>query len=192
MQISTYLFAAIAAFAAQATAQATAQACLPNGNICVNCSIGPPLLLGFLLSPERGSLCSYYYSPRQNNDPKTASVSPASCTAPWPSRCAGRTRNALSSGPPSCGPFQDASTISLPFVTAIQAMFLRLSLPEPNKPATSAFSDLNNGGTSSVGLYAFQLAKFACLYVVATGSKQNHDLLISLGADAVVDYKDVA
>lgn len=32
MQISTYFYAAIAVFAAQATAQA----CLPNGNICVS------------------------------------------------------------------------------------------------------------------------------------------------------------
>lgn len=32
MQISTYFYAAIAVFAAQATAQS----CLPNGNICVS------------------------------------------------------------------------------------------------------------------------------------------------------------
>lgn len=64
-------------------------------------------------------------------------------------------------------------------MTAIQAMFLRLGLPETNKPATSAFPVLINGGTSSVGLYAVQLAKLAGLYVIATGSKQNHDLLYS-------------
>ncbi|KAF2962769.1 hypothetical protein GQX73_g10800 [Xylaria multiplex] len=88
--------------------------------------------------------------------------------------------------------FQDASTISLAFATAIQAMFQRLGLPEPSKPAKSAFPVLINGGTSSVGLYAVQLAKLAGLYVIATGSKQNHNLLTSLGADAVVDYKDAA
>ncbi|TGJ79050.1 hypothetical protein E0Z10_g9709 [Xylaria hypoxylon] len=88
--------------------------------------------------------------------------------------------------------FQDASTIALPFATAMQAMFQRLGLPEPSKPATSAFPVLINGGASSVGLYAVQLAKLAGLHVIATGSKQNHDLLTSLGADVVVDYKDAA
>ncbi|KAI0403997.1 zinc-binding dehydrogenase [Xylaria palmicola] len=87
---------------------------------------------------------------------------------------------------------EDASTVSLAFATAVQAMFQRLGLPEPGEPATSAFPVLINGGTSSVGLYAVQLAKLAGLYVIATGSKQNHDLLTSLGADAVVDYKDAA
>ncbi|KAI0490295.1 zinc-binding dehydrogenase [Xylaria cf. heliscus] len=85
---------------------------------------------------------------------------------------------------------KDASTISLAFATAVQALFQRLGLPEPSKPATSAFPVLVNGGTSSVGLYAVQLAKLAGLYVIATGSKQNHDLLEALGVDAVVDYKD--
>ncbi|KAI0196713.1 zinc-binding dehydrogenase [Xylaria flabelliformis] len=88
--------------------------------------------------------------------------------------------------------FKDASTISLAFATAVQAMFQRLGLPEPSKPATSPIPVLINGGTSSVGLYAVQLAKFAGLYVIATASKQNHDLLTALGADAVVDYKDPA
>ncbi|KAH8168238.1 hypothetical protein CIB48_g69 [Xylaria polymorpha] len=73
---------------------------------------------------------------------------------------------------------KDASTISLAFATAMQAMFQRLGLPEPSEPATSAFPILINGGTSSVGLYAVQLAKLAGLYVIATGSKQNHEGLL--------------
>lgn len=36
MQISTYFYAAIAVFAAQAMASPAAEACLPNGNICVS------------------------------------------------------------------------------------------------------------------------------------------------------------
>lgn len=84
---------------------------------------------------------------------------------------------------------QSASAINLPFATALQAIFLRLGLPET---VASAIPVLINGGTSSVGLYAVQLAKLAGLYVIATGSKQNHDLLTSLGADVVVDYQDVA
>jgi len=88
--------------------------------------------------------------------------------------------------------FQSAATVSLAFATAVQGMFQRLGLPEPSKPATSAFPVLINGGTSSVGLFAVQLAKLAGLYVITTGSAQNHELLKSLGADATIDYKDPA
>lgn len=86
--------------------------------------------------------------------------------------------------------YQDAAVVPLAFATASQALIQRLGLPEPSKPAKSPFPVLINGGTSSVGKYAVQLAKNAGLYVIATGSKANHDLLKSLGADAVVDYKD--
>lgn len=86
--------------------------------------------------------------------------------------------------------FQEAAVIPLAFATAVQALFQRLQLPEPSMPVKSAFPLLVNGGTSSVGKYAVQLAKLAGLYVVATGSKKNHELLKSLGADTVVDYTD--
>ncbi|ORY67764.1 zinc-binding dehydrogenase [Pseudomassariella vexata] len=86
--------------------------------------------------------------------------------------------------------YQDAAVVPLAFATAIQALFQRLKLPEPSKPAKSAFPVLVNGGTSSVGKYAVQLAKHAGLFVVATGSKRNHELLASYGADVVVDYND--
>lgn len=91
---------------------------------------------------------------------------------------------------PDAVSYQDASVIPLAFATAAQALFQRLQLPEPSKPAKSAFPVLINGGTSSVGKYAVQLAKQAGLFVIATGSKRNHDLLKALGADAVVDYND--
>lgn len=86
--------------------------------------------------------------------------------------------------------WQDAAVVPLAFATAVQALFQRLGLPEPSEPATSAFPILINGGTSSVGKYSVQLAKLAGLYVIATGSKRNHELLKSLGADATVDYND--
>lgn len=86
--------------------------------------------------------------------------------------------------------FADAAVIPLALATAAQALFQRLGLPEPSRPAKSAFPVLINGGTSSVGKYAVQLSKLAGLFVVATGSQKNHELLKSLGADAVVDYSD--
>lgn len=85
---------------------------------------------------------------------------------------------------------QQAAVIPLAFATAVQAMIQRLQLPEPSKPAKTAFPFLVNGGTTSVGKYGIQLGKLAGLFVVATGSKKNHELLKSLGADAVVDYND--
>jgi len=85
---------------------------------------------------------------------------------------------------------QQAAVLPLAFATAVQAMFQRLQLPEPSRPAKSAFPFLVSGGTSSVGKYAVQLGKLAGLFVVATGSKKNHELLLSLGADVVVDYND--
>lgn len=83
-----------------------------------------------------------------------------------------------------------AAAVPLAFGTAVQALVQRLGLPEPSRPATSPFPVLINGGTSSVGKYAVQLSKLASLFVVATGSKRNHDLLRDLGADACVDYSD--
>ncbi|KAI1171911.1 zinc-binding dehydrogenase [Nemania sp. FL0916] len=86
---------------------------------------------------------------------------------------------------------RDASTISLALATAVQALFQRLGLPESGASG-SALPILINGATSSVGLYAVQLAKLAGLYVIATGSERNHGLLKDLGADVVVDYNDAA
>lgn len=86
--------------------------------------------------------------------------------------------------------YADAAVVPLAFATAVQAMYQRLQLPEPSKPAKSAFPFLVNGGTSSVGQYAIQLAKLSGLFVIATGSRRNHAFLAELGADAVVDYND--
>lgn len=83
---------------------------------------------------------------------------------------------------------REAATVSLAFATAVQALFQRLGLPEPSEPAKEPIPILINGGATSVGLYAIQLAKLAGLRVVATGS--NLELLKSFGADEVVDYKN--
>jgi NADPH:quinone reductase-like Zn-dependent oxidoreductase len=86
--------------------------------------------------------------------------------------------------------YQEAAVVPLAFATAVQAIYQRLGLPEPRTPDQRATPFIVNGGTSSVGKYAVQLGKLSGLFVIATGSKKNHDLLKSLGANATVDYKD--
>ncbi|KAJ1329820.1 aspyridone synthetase trans-acting enoyl reductase [Microdochium nivale] len=92
-----------------------------------------------------------------------------------------------------------ASTVSVGVSTAVQALFQRLGLPETSVESVSSGGSggedkrtpvLIYGGTSSVVLYAVQLARLASLRVIATGSARNRDLLRSLGADETVDYND--
>ena len=66
------------------------------------------------------------------------------------------------------------------------------SIPVPPPASTSGASIpiLVSGGASSVGLYTVQIAKHSGLYVIATASERNFDLVRSFGADVVVDYRD--
>lgn len=47
-------------------------------------------------------------------------------------------------------------------------------------------------GSTSLGIFTIKLIKFSnpSIPVITTGSPHNHDLLRSLGADAVFDYRD--
>lgn len=46
------------------------------------------------------------------------------------------------------------------------------------------------GGSTAVGLFAVQLLKLIGYKVVAVAGARNHELVRSMGADEVVDYKD--
>lgn len=48
---------------------------------------------------------------------------------------------------------------------------------------------LIHGGSGGVGTFAIQLAKLAGLHVIATSSAANTELLKSLGADEIIDYR---
>ncbi|KAF4960167.1 hypothetical protein FGADI_1186 [Fusarium gaditjirri] len=85
---------------------------------------------------------------------------------------------------------QQASTISLAFATATQAMYQHLSLPEPYQSKEDRLDFLVYGASTSVGLYALQLGKLSGLRVIAVASSKNHDLLKRLGAEVTVDYHD--
>ncbi|KDE09819.1 hypothetical protein MVLG_00217 [Microbotryum lychnidis-dioicae p1A1 Lamole] len=76
--------------------------------------------------------------------------------------------------------------------TAFQALDLRLGIPQPSKPISTSQPLLVWGGSTSVGLYAVQLAALAGYRVVATSSPKNYDLVKKYGASAVFDYADDA
>lgn len=87
---------------------------------------------------------------------------------------------------------KDAAAVPLAFATAVQALYQRIALPEPESRAEDAPPLLIYGGAGSVGKYAIQLGKLSGFRVIATASPKNHDELKGLGADEVFDYHDEA
>lgn len=77
--------------------------------------------------------------------------------------------------------------------TAAAGLFLKESLDLPIPPPTgvkpTGKSILVWGGASSVGATTIQIAVAAGLTVITTASTHNHELVKSLGATAVFDYK---
>ncbi|KAI0089332.1 GroES-like protein [Irpex rosettiformis] len=87
---------------------------------------------------------------------------------------------------------EEASTFGCGLWTAVQALFhpTRLNLVAPPNKAKDEEWIFVYGGSTSVGLFAIQLLHRAGYKVVTVASPKNWDLLKSLGADAVFDYKD--
>ncbi|KRL06502.1 NADP-dependent oxidoreductase [Liquorilactobacillus hordei] len=79
--------------------------------------------------------------------------------------------------------FEDAAAVPLAGLTAFQVIVDRLRVKAGDKV-------LVQGGAGGVGLFAIQIAKHLGAYVATTASKQNHELLKSLGADEVIDYHE--
>lgn len=84
--------------------------------------------------------------------------------------------------------FEDASTLPLAYMTAAIGLFKRLELPLPDSAPHEQIPLLIYGGSTTVGAFAIQLAKFAGLYVVAIAGKSK-DLALAYGADEVIDYR---
>ncbi|MGN8646148.1 NADP-dependent oxidoreductase [Gracilibacillus sp. HCP3S3_G5_1] len=78
--------------------------------------------------------------------------------------------------------FEEAAAVPLAGMTAYQGLFDHGHLKEGEKVLVHA-------GAGGVGTYAIQLAKEAGAYVYTTASEKNHELLRSLGADEVIDYR---
>lgn len=85
--------------------------------------------------------------------------------------------------------FEAAATLPLATITAGLGIFEKLGFPFPGQ-GEKKVPFLVWGGASSVGQYAIQYANLVGATVIATASKQNHELLKSLGAAYTVSYKD--
>lgn len=79
--------------------------------------------------------------------------------------------------------WEEAAAVPLAGLTAYQALFTHGNLKKGEKV-------LIHAGAGGVGIYAIQLAKQAGAYVITTASERNHELLTSLGADKVIDYRN--
>lgn len=78
--------------------------------------------------------------------------------------------------------FAEAAAVPLAGLTAYQALVDHGKLQAGQKVLVHA-------GAGGVGTYAIQLAKAKGAYVYTTASEKNHDLLKTLGADEVIDYR---
>ncbi|PCG89282.1 Alcohol dehydrogenase superfamily, zinc-type [Penicillium occitanis (nom. inval.)] len=88
--------------------------------------------------------------------------------------------------------FEEASVLPLSISTAAAGLYLPeyLGLPCPTPGSrTLAGTILIWGGASSVGATAIQLAAASGLRIVSTASTPNHELVRSLGASVVFNYR---
>ncbi|PLB52344.1 putative zinc-binding oxidoreductase ToxD [Aspergillus steynii IBT 23096] len=86
--------------------------------------------------------------------------------------------------------FEEASTLGVGVTTVGQGLYQSLKLAWPTQPTTQKEPVLIYGGSSATGTLAIQFAKLSGYEVLTTCSPHNFDLVKSLGADAVFDYKD--
>lgn len=118
---------------------------------------------------------------------------------PWPKDGAAReyivaTETELALAPKNLKPTQTAA-VPLQTLTAWQALFVHGGISSPTnhimmKGRLSARKRvLIAGASGSVGMWAVQFAKLVGAEVVATGGKDSLEMLRSLGADDILDYK---
>jgi NADPH:quinone reductase-like Zn-dependent oxidoreductase len=102
----------------------------------------------------------------------------------------------LTSPIPESLSFEKGVVLPLAVSTACSGLYpknlLNLPLPSATKPEKNGKTILIWGGASSVGATAIQLAAASGATIITTASPANHDLVKSLGADFVFDYKSSA
>lgn len=98
---------------------------------------------------------------------------------------------------PASLPFKHGVVLPLALATAASGLYLPSLLNLP-LPATAPKQEepkktiLIWGGSSSVGLSTIQLASASGLRVITTASPANFELVKSVGAEAVIDYKSAS
>ncbi|KAF2735834.1 zinc-binding oxidoreductase [Polyplosphaeria fusca] len=86
--------------------------------------------------------------------------------------------------------FEDAATLGVGITTVGQGLFQALELPLPPNKVSKPTPILIYGASTATGTLAVQYAKLVGATVYATASPHNFDLLKSLGADHVYNYRD--
>ncbi|EED12985.1 alcohol dehydrogenase, putative [Talaromyces stipitatus ATCC 10500] len=89
--------------------------------------------------------------------------------------------------------FEEAATLGCGFATVGQGLFEKdygLELALPSEPTKETEYVLIYGGSTASGTLGIQFAKLAGYKVISTSSPKNSNLLKSLGAEEVFDYKD--
>lgn len=86
--------------------------------------------------------------------------------------------------------FQEGATLGVGIITVGQALYQSLKLSWPTEPIKDATPILIYGGSTATGTLAIQFARLSGYKVLTTCSPRNYDLVRSLGADKVYDYKD--
>ncbi|KAJ6009072.1 hypothetical protein N7499_000974 [Penicillium canescens] len=91
---------------------------------------------------------------------------------------------------PEAMSFQEAATLGVGISTVGQGLYQSLKLALPTEPIKDNTPILIYGGSTATGTLAIQFAKLSGYKVLTTCSPRNFDLVRSLGADEVYDYKD--
>lgn len=86
--------------------------------------------------------------------------------------------------------FEEAATLGVGILTVGQGLYQSLKLALPTEPTKTAATVLVYGGSTATGTLAIQFAKLSGYTVITTCSPHNFDLVKSLGADEVFDYRD--
>ena len=125
-----------------------------------------PGLAALQLSSRQGALAQYVTLPKDNVTPKPSKLS-------W----------------------EESAAIPLAALTAVQALRLggydpARALADPSTTPTQANQEsiFINGGSTSIGIYAIQLAKALSLRVTASASARNESFVRGVGADTFLDY----
>ncbi|KAH8816970.1 chaperonin 10-like protein [Xylogone sp. PMI_703] len=86
--------------------------------------------------------------------------------------------------------FEEGATLGVGLTTIGQGLYQALELAWPTQPLTQPETILIYGGSSATGILGIQFAKLSGYKVITTCSPHNFELVKSLGADEVFDYKD--